>query len=467
MLNRENTLSLQQQNKVTHSLIKIMIDNVDNGLELEGNENEYNVEANQDYIDESIGGEKSLDGLENFDEPESVMAVVDKSGDLYAESTIITCDDNNEDDVARAHEAHIDIDANDDYNATVEDVEVSKIVPRVVDSVVGMSDGDDTHEISEVNVDKNDSGTVEKHDLCADGLVSGQFISLEDYHEEECTIDFDLFSPSTDSELDEVLQDSKDSIDNNKKSHNENNKSSAIYSHMFVVDDFSDEDIDINDSYHEDHEKHGKGDVKITSPTNVNSMLDCCDFDNEWIFNKSKNKEAKAKFFTEKFLNDFKNNKAVQAIVPHGYVPNLPIVTSVNGELCLRVPLMRYKVTGVVDNTLVYPVKYVITVTIPQGTIINYEDLTYNGAFVDVDFNNPVGIFRHDAVKNLNKEEYAALRSKLFVEYDKMIDFLANNAEYTEANKQAFMSLLNQVLEPSLKPLYHAIDNSFATRFLR
>lgn len=175
----------------------------------------------------------------------------------------------------------------------------------------------------------------------------------------------------------------------------------------------------------------------------------------------------KAKFSTEKFLNEFKNSKPVQALIPLGYVPNLPIVTSAGGELCMRVPLMRYKVTGVVDKTLVYPVKYVFTVTIPECTIIKFEDLSYNGKFVNVNFLKPIGTFRHEAVKAMNKEEYAALRTKLFAEYDKMIDFLANNAEYTESDKQTFMTLINQVLEPSLKPIYYAIDNSFATRFLR
>ncbi|MBR5640292.1 MAG: hypothetical protein IKW83_11285 [Muribaculaceae bacterium] len=175
----------------------------------------------------------------------------------------------------------------------------------------------------------------------------------------------------------------------------------------------------------------------------------------------------KTKFSTEKFLNEFKNSKPVQAIIPLGYVPNLPIITSVNGQLCIHVPLMRYMVTGVVDKTLVFPVRYVFTVTIPEGAVISYEDLAYNGKFVNVDFSKPVGTFRHDAVKNLNKDEYAAVRSKLFAEYDKMIDFLANSAEYAETDKQVFMALLNQVLEPSLKPFYHAIDSNFAKRFIK
>ncbi len=174
----------------------------------------------------------------------------------------------------------------------------------------------------------------------------------------------------------------------------------------------------------------------------------------------------KTNFSIEKFLNEFKNSKPVQAIVPLGYVPNLPIITSVKGELCACVPLMRYKVTGVVDKTLVYPVRYVFTVTIPECKVISFEDLAFDSAFVNVDFTKPVGTFRHEAVKNLNKEEYAALRSRLFAEYDKMLDFLVNNAEYSDADKQSFKTLLNQVLEPSLKPFYHAIDKNFFLRFL-
>ena len=173
----------------------------------------------------------------------------------------------------------------------------------------------------------------------------------------------------------------------------------------------------------------------------------------------------KAKFSTEKFLHEFRSSNAAQALIPMGYVPNLPIITSSNGVLCMCVPFMKYKVTGVVDQTLVFPLQYVFTVTIPNGAVVNFEDLAYNKVFTNVDFNKPVGTFRHDAVKHLNKAEYAALRSKLFAEYDKLIDFLANNAEYTESDKQEFITLLNQVLEPSLKPFYHALDKSFAKRF--
>lgn len=174
----------------------------------------------------------------------------------------------------------------------------------------------------------------------------------------------------------------------------------------------------------------------------------------------------KTNFSTANFLNQFKNSRAVQALIPLGFAPNLPIITSVNGTLCLKIPFLKYKVTGVVDKTLVYPIRYVITVSLSNLMIVSYEDLSYNETFSNVNFARSVGTFRHDAVKNLNKQEFADLRNKLFDEYDKMIAFLADGAEYTEADKELFINLFNRVLEPSLKPFYHAIDNNFATRFL-
>lgn len=243
------------------------------------------------------------------------------------------------------------------------------------------------------------------------------------------------------------------------------NNSGEVDAMISMVDSDGDGQIDIYEKYN-DYDQDGKVDnVKIYSGENNDGEFDTMerllDYDGVGVI------DTKAKFSTEKFLNHFKTSKAVLSVVPLGYVPNLPIVTTVNGILCFRVPLMKYKVDEEVDEALVYPVKYVFTVTIPECAIINFENLTYNGKFVNVNFSKPIGTFRHEAVKDMNKEEYAALRSKLFASYDKMIDFLVNNAEYTENDKETFVTLINQVLDPSLKPFYHALDKRFATRFLR
>ena len=172
-------------------------------------------------------------------------------------------------------------------------------------------------------------------------------------------------------------------------------------------------------------------------------------------------------FSTEALIHSLKSNKLIQCSnVPMGYVPGLPVICILNGNLCMKVPYLKYKVTGEVDKTYVYPVKFIVTVSIPEETVVGFEDLSFNDSFSNVEFNNPVGLFRHDAIKHLNKEAYSNLRKDLYGEYDKIVAFLTENAAYTLTDENKFKSLLNMILEPSLYPFYKAIDSDFSNKYL-
>ena len=82
--------------------------------------------------------------------------------------------------------------------------------------------------------------------------------------------------------------------------------------------------------------------------------------------------------------------------IPLEYVYGLPVFTVRNSRLCMIIPFLKYKVTGQVDKTLVYPIRYTITVLLPEGRVVGYEDLTCNSAYGKVDFTKPVGFFRHE-----------------------------------------------------------------------
>lgn len=173
------------------------------------------------------------------------------------------------------------------------------------------------------------------------------------------------------------------------------------------------------------------------------------------------------RFSTEQFIKQLKSSDFVRGNIPMGYVPGLPILTVLNGNLCMRVPFLKYFVTGEVDNTFVYPVKYLVTVCVPEGNVIGFEDLAFNGAFANVAFTDPIGKFRHDAVKNLDKEAFSALKTTLYEEYDKIIAYLAEGAPYTKDDESTFTALIRQILEPCLHPFYSAIDHNFATKYLK
>lgn len=172
-------------------------------------------------------------------------------------------------------------------------------------------------------------------------------------------------------------------------------------------------------------------------------------------------------FSTEALIHSLKSNKLIQhSNIPMGYVPGLPIISILNGNLCMKVPYLKYKVTGEVDKTFVYPIKFIVTISIPEETIIGIEDLSFNVSFANVEFNNPIGLFRHDAIKNLNKEAYYNLRKSLYVEYDKIVCYLTNGGAYTLTDESHFKTLFNVILEPSLHPFYRAIDSDFSNKYL-
>lgn len=166
-----------------------------------------------------------------------------------------------------------------------------------------------------------------------------------------------------------------------------------------------------------------------------------------------------------KFLKEEKSGAFhLGCTLPLGYVAGLPTVGVVAGKPYLKVPFLKYKVTGEVDKTLVFPVRYVLTYSLPDLKPIGFEDLAYHRAFRKVDFNKPIGLFRHEAVKNLSKDEYAKKRNELFAMYDSMINAMLHKTSYTGMGQ--FKQLFNMLIEPSVKPIYRALDKTFCDNFL-
>ena len=173
------------------------------------------------------------------------------------------------------------------------------------------------------------------------------------------------------------------------------------------------------------------------------------------------------KFNTAEMIEKIRKSNFVHYCgMPMGYTAGYPLLSIRNERLCLIIPFLKYKVTGVVDKTLVYPIRYIITISINNGSVAGFEDLSYRRAFTEVDFNKPVGYFRHDSIKNMNKKEYMEKKNELLSMYDKMAAAVMGNGEFTEEDDLAFYELLNKMLEPSLKEEYKFLDADFYGKYL-
>lgn len=157
----------------------------------------------------------------------------------------------------------------------------------------------------------------------------------------------------------------------------------------------------------------------------------------------------------------------VRALIPMGYVPGIPMLAVKNEYLVAIVPFLKYKITGTVDHTLVFPVKYVMEFALPESTLTAFRNLDYEEQFAKVDFNKGIGFFRHEEIKNLSKEEYQNLRKETLAQLDKLCAFLIENTPYTQQDDHELSDLLSKIVEPSLMPFYKALDNDFFNKYLK
>ncbi len=168
-----------------------------------------------------------------------------------------------------------------------------------------------------------------------------------------------------------------------------------------------------------------------------------------------------------KIIKDIhKSNFVYNCPIPLEYKSGIPVLKIVNSKLCLVLPFLKYKITGEVDKTQVFPIRYTVTVSLPDMKFVAFEDLAYNPNFSDTDFTEPVGLFRHDSIKQFTKQEYNKKRDELFGMYERIIASLLYDENYSEEDDANFSNLLNIMLEPSLKRFYSVIDNDFYNKYI-
>ncbi len=162
-----------------------------------------------------------------------------------------------------------------------------------------------------------------------------------------------------------------------------------------------------------------------------------------------------------------KKRPEVRAIIPMGYVPGYPVLAVKNDQLVAVVPFLRYKATGKVDQTIVFPIRYVMEYSIPEMQPVKFNDLSFSEEFADIDFDKGVGFFRHDAVKHLDRSAYAALRARVLAGFDMIAESLIDDKECADGAEAAFVKDLQMAVEPSLLVFYKALDNDFYRKYLK
>ncbi len=156
----------------------------------------------------------------------------------------------------------------------------------------------------------------------------------------------------------------------------------------------------------------------------------------------------------------------VECRIPMGYTAGFPIFQIRNDSLCLLLPYMKYQTTGEVDKTKVFPIRYTFLLELPTEKVIGFENLEYAPAFKKVDFDSFVGYFRHKGIQQYSKSQYSELYDELMGQYDRVANALIYGEQYSAKDERRMSELLQLLMEPSLLPMYRALDEDFYEKYL-
>lgn len=168
-----------------------------------------------------------------------------------------------------------------------------------------------------------------------------------------------------------------------------------------------------------------------------------------------------------RLYKSLKSREEVRALIPMGYVAGMPIIAIKNEQLVAQVPFLRYKITGEVDRTLVFPIRYIMEYLVPEGHAVGFKDLAMEPEYADYNFDQVIGFFRHQAVKHLDREAFMKLKEQILAQYDKLVSFLIGESEdYTPTDDQTLASNLQTIIEPFVIKQYASLNNDFYNKYL-
>ena len=93
--------------------------------------------------------------------------------------------------------------------------------------------------------------------------------------------------------------------------------------------------------------------------------------------------------------------------------------------------------------------------------------MSYRKAFSKIEFNKPCGLFRHEQIKKLTKEQYNQAKTALFQLYDKAIMSMLKGTEFSAEDSELMKKILRGIIEPSILPIYEKINVKFFNSYLK
>jgi len=170
---------------------------------------------------------------------------------------------------------------------------------------------------------------------------------------------------------------------------------------------------------------------------------------------------------TEKLMRLIRKSPLFEQLVPQEAGIGWPIPLRKEKNVYIKLPMFGFAPKSEDGKTALFPPFSIITIDWASGKPVEYLDLHYVKPDENLQWQGQqVGVFPHQAVADWRIGEYKEKRSELLQLYDELFNKLVQEDQFTDEWKNKFSKLLAVLVEPSLKPYYHALGAKFFGQFL-
>lgn len=169
-----------------------------------------------------------------------------------------------------------------------------------------------------------------------------------------------------------------------------------------------------------------------------------------------------SKISVRKLVTQFNKSDFHNKVIPIGMAAGWPCIHKMGKNTCITIPFFSSFVS---ENKVLLNSIY-CSVTFPvenPDRIMDYTIYPYQKEWKEVDYENPVGEFPHDAIAGVRRDEYNELKKQLYQYYDEMLDAVRNLRVFEQEDEM--QKLFSRLMEPDLYPQYLRINRKFYSYF--
>lgn len=168
----------------------------------------------------------------------------------------------------------------------------------------------------------------------------------------------------------------------------------------------------------------------------------------------------------QEFIRQIGTGEAVRSLIPMGFGMSYPLLRTEGEHLLVTVFYYRSKVKPQ-DKTELFPPEYVLTFDFPSGRLMTFETLRVDPRCRNIAFDKPAGLFRHEAIRDLNRDQYRAKREEFYESLNGLIAYLGGEGSFSAEQEQTLSELCTLLYEPPLYPFYRTLARPFFERFVK